>query len=112
MRRQNGFVAFAALCAHQVASRCRLAWHESVQPEGTVGQFFCPCHGGAWRQDTGDPITTPPPFPYSYAPHHVPALPLISLPVAISHSRVHVALGTGVKFRQPGQPPLLARSPR
>ncbi len=44
VRRPDGFVAFATICTHQVASRCRLARHESVQPQGTVGQFSCPCH--------------------------------------------------------------------
>jgi len=107
--RVDGFVAFVALCAHQAADRCRLAWRLSVQPEGPVGRFYCPRHGGAWRQDTGEPVTTPPPYPYSFIPHSVPALPLVSLPVRVADGRVRVQLYGGVKYRQLHQPPLIAR---
>jgi len=109
VRRADGFVAFVALCAHQVPGRCRLGWSRRVQPEGMVGRFFCPCHGGEWSQETGEPITTPPPFPYSYIPHHVPALPLVSLPVRVAGGRVRVDLYAGAKERQAQQPPLVAR---
>ena len=112
VRRADGFVAFASVCTHQVAGRCRLVWRETVQPQGGVGVFSCPCHGGAWRPDTGDPITNAPAFPYSFIPHSVPALPLISLPVAVAHGRVRVGLAAVIKYRQSGQPPLLARWPR
>jgi nitrite reductase/ring-hydroxylating ferredoxin subunit len=112
VRRADGFVAFAAFCTHQVAGRCGIAHHESTQPTGTEGRFGCPCHGGEWRQDTGDPITTPPPYPYSYIPHNNPVLPLVSLPIAVRNEHLHVSLSTAVKYRQPGQPPLLARSQR
>ena len=113
VRRKDGFVAFEALCAHNVhnvASRCRLAWSERIQPEGTVGRFYCPCHGGEWAQDTGEPITTLPPFPYSHIPHHVPASRLTSLPVRLVRGHVWVDLSPGAEHRRPPhQPPFVAR---
>lgn len=95
VRRADGFLAYEALCAHEVAPdrRCSLAWRADRQ-------FFCPCHGGSWWQDTGEPVLQPDPRLPSFIPHHVPPRRLVALPVRTARGRVVVDLRPGAADRR------------
>ena len=102
--RADGFVAFEALCAHEVGPerRCSLSWRADRQ-------FFCACHGGSWWQETGEPVLQPNPRMPTFISHHVPPRRLASLPVQIVCGRVAVDLHPVTEHRrQPHQPPFQA----
>jgi Rieske Fe-S protein len=100
VRRKDGFVAFAAFCTHQGAMGCTVPW----RPER---EFFCPCHGGSWTRDTGDPVVEG--MPGFSVPHHLPPLPLVSLPIRVRRRQVQVGPLLRVQYRQLGEAPHVAR---
>lgn len=93
--RADGFVAFEALCAHEVGPerRCLLSWRADRQ-------FFCACHGGSWWQETGEPVLQPDPRMPTFIPHHVPPRRLIALPVQIVRGRVVAGPRAGAEHRR------------